>query len=392
MSSLVGTLKVPFHRPLTGDEEIQAVTEVLRSGWLTTGKKTAKFEQRFAEYIGVRHAIAVSSGTAALHLSLSATGIGPVDEVLIPTTTFTATAQAAMYLGARPVLVDIDPATMNLSVPDAARRITPRTRAIIPVHLGGIPSEMAEIHDLAEDHGLRVIEDAAHALPSAYRGKCIGAISELTAFSFYANKTLTTGEGGMVTTDNDDLAARVRKLRLHGITRRLGASWDYEVTEMGFKYNLTDLQSAIGLAQLDKCDAMDSSRKQIAQRYSAAFSQFAQLEVPAVAPDRKTSWHLYVLRLNLEELRIDRHRFIQELEARGVGASVHFIPLHLHSFYQAEFGYREGDLPASEREFRRSLSLPIFPGMTNQEIEHVIWAVGEVTQLWAREAQKIRSA
>ncbi len=392
MSLPVKTLRVPFHRPSIGDEEIQAVTEVLRSGWLTSGDKTAEFERRFAGYIGVRHAIAVSSGTAALHLSLAVVGIGVGDEVLVPTTTFTATAQSVTYLGARPVLVDIDPATMNISVADAVQKITSRTRAIIPVHFGGLPCDMTEIQDLAEQHGLSVIEDAAHALPSSYKGKRVGAISELTAFSFYATKTLTTGEGGMVTTDDDDLAGRIRLMRLHGIARRSHASWDYEVGEPGFKYNLSDLQSAIGLAQLAKCDGMNRARKQIASRYDEALKHLAQLEVPVVPTDRETSWHLYVLRLGLDELSMGRDRFIQELEARGVSASVHFIPLHLHSFYQRELGYRDGDLPSSEQEFQRCVSLPIFPGMTPEEIEHVIRVVSELTELGAGKPQRVRSA
>ncbi len=387
------TFNVPFHRPEIGDEEIKAVTEVLRSGWLTTGKRTFEFERRFAEYVGARHAIAVSSGSAALHLSLAAIGIGPGDEVLLPTTTFTATAQAVISLGARPVLVDIDRVTMNISVADAERRITSHTRAIIPVHFGGVPCDMREIRDLAGKHGLRVVEDAAHALPSTYRKQRVGTISEVTAFSFYATKTLTTGEGGMVTTSDGDLAAQIRKMRLHGISRGLDASWRYEVTGTGFKYNLSDLQSALGLAQLAKCDAMHRRRSQIAQRYSQVFGGLGQLEVPADLSDRESSWHLYVLRLNVDRLHIGRDHFMKELETRGVFASVHFIPLHLHSYYQTEFGYRSGDLPVSEGEFERCLSLPIFPGMTQEEIEHVIASVNDVAELWARDRdQEVRSA
>ena len=302
-------MQVPFHRAPLGEEEVQAVSEVIRSGWLTMGPKTFEFEREFAKYIGARHAIAVSTGTAALHLSLEAAGIGAGDEVLLPTTTFTATAEAVTYLGARPVFVDIDPATMNINPVDAARRITQKTKALIPVHLGGQPCDMDEIHALAKIHHLRIIEDAAHALPSEYKGNRIGRISEFTCFSFYATKTLTTGEGGMITTDNSEAADRIRLMRLHGIERdawkryRADGSWFYEVQEAGFKYNLTDFQSAIGLVQLAKCDAMREARENIAQRYSDAFSAREELVLPMIAKDRTTSWHLYILRLRLDRLK-----------------------------------------------------------------------------------------
>ena len=291
---------------------------------------------------------------------------------LLPTTTFTATAEAVIYLGARPVLVDIDPVTMNLDPEDAARRITPKTKAIIPVHFGGQPCDMDQIHTLARVHNLRVIEDAAHALPSEYRGERVGKVSEFTCFSFYATKTLTTGEGGMVTTDNPTAADRMRLMRLHGIGRdawkryRADGSWHYDVLESGFKYNLTDFQSAIGLVQLAKCDAMRNARQAIAERYSAAFSSFEELVIPTVRPDRGTSWHLYVLRLRLDLLTRDRNSFIQALQRRGVACSVHFIPLHMHPYYQREYGYRVGQFPRAEQEYRACLSLPIYPGMTER--------------------------
>jgi perosamine synthetase len=378
-------LQVPFHRAPLGEEEVQAVSEVIRSGWLTMGPKTFAFEKEFGKYVGAQHAVAVSTGTAALHLSLEAAGIHAGDEVIVPTTTFTATAEAVTYVGARPVLGDIDPVTLNLDPGDAARRVTPRTRAIIPVHLAGQPCDMAEIRALASRFNLHVIEDAAHALPSTYRGTRIGALSELTAFSFYATKTLTTGEGGMVTTNNDGYADRMRLMRLHGIGRdawkRYGVdgSWYYEVFEAGYKYNFTDLQAAVGLVQLKKCDAMCEARRRIAARYSSAFQAVEALEVPMVLDDRTSSWHLYILRLRLERLRIDRNEFIQSLARRGITASVHFIPLHLHPYYQKAFGYRAGDFPNAEREYARSLSLPIYPTMKEEEVEYVIAAVTEIT-------------
>lgn len=374
-------LQVPFHRAPVGEEEVQAVSEVIRSGWLTMGPKTFEFEKEFAKYVGAQHAVAVSTGTAALHLSLEAAGIGAGDEVLLPTTTFTATAEAVTYLGARPVLVDIEPVTMNMDPEDAARRITSKTRAIIPVHLGGQPCDMDEIHILARMHHLRVIEDAAHALPSEYRGKRVGQISEFTCFSFYATKTLTTGEGGMITTDNSTVADRMRLMRLHGIERdawkryRADGSWCYEVLEAGFKYNLTDFQSAMGLVQLAKCDVMKQAREAVAQRYSDAFSSFDELVVPTVLPDRRTSWHLYALRLRLDRLGLDRNNFVQALRRLGVACSVHFIPLHLHPYYQRAYGYQIGDYPRAEQEYHSCFSLPIYPGMTDREINHVVGAV-----------------
>jgi perosamine synthetase len=350
---------------------------------MTMGPKTFEFEREFASYIGAECAIAVSTGTAALHLSLEAAGVQAGDEVLLPTTTFTATGEAVTYIGARPVLVDIDPITMNIDPADAAQRITPKTKAIIPVHLGGQPCDMREIHELAKKHRLRVIEDAAHALPSEYGGKRIGQISEFTCFSFYATKTLTTGEGGMITTSNPTAADRIRLMRLHGIERdawkryRSDGSWFYEVLEAGFKYNLTDFQSAIGLVQLSKCDAMTRARQTIARCYTEAFSPFEELVTPTICSDRSTSWHLYILRLRLDQMITDRSSFVKALQGRGVTCSVHFIPLHLQPYYQRVYGYKAGDLPKAELEYRACLSLPIFPSMTDQEIEHVIHAVKE---------------
>jgi len=375
LKSTLHELQVPFHRAAIGEEEARAVNEVLRSGWLTMGPKTFEFEKEFAKYVGAQHAIAVSTGTAALHLSLEAAGVQAGDEVLLPTTTFTATAEAVTYVGARPVLVDIDPVTMNMDPEDAARRITLKTKAIIPVHLGGQTCDMDEIHALAQVHHLRVIEDAAHAFPSEYKGKRVGQISEFTCFSFYATKTLTTGEGGMITTDNPEAADRMRLMRLHGIERdawkryRGDGSWFYEVLEAGFKYNLTDLQSAIGLVQLAKCDALKQARERIARRYSE------ELVIPTIHRDRITSWHLYILRLRLDRLNKDRDAFIDALHRCGVACSVHFIPLHLQPYYRRAYGYQPGDFPHAEKEYLSCLSLPIYPDMTETESDYVISAV-----------------
>jgi dTDP-4-amino-4,6-dideoxygalactose transaminase len=383
-------LSVPFHVAATGDDEAYAAAEVIRSGWLTMGPQTVEFERQFAGYVGARHAIAVSSCTAALHLALGAMGIGAGDEVLTPTTTFTATAAVIAHLGGRPVLVDIDPATMCMDPNDAERKITGRTRALLPVHFAGQPADMDAILALASHHGLRVIEDAAHSLPASYRGTPVGAIGEATAFSFYATKTLSTGEGGMLTTEDDDIAAYAQKMRLHGIERdawkRYSAdgSWYYEVVDAGFKYNFNDIAAAIGLVQLRKCNRMQANRMSIAGRYNQAFSALPQVQIPAVCSDRQTAWHLYVLRLNLEQLTIDRAQFIEKLKERGIGTSVHFIPLHLHPYYRRTFGYQPGDLPVSEAEYQRCVSLPLFPTMTDEQTEHVMDSVREVLRNYSR--------
>jgi len=381
---------IPFHRADLGEQEAQAAAEAVRSGWLTMGPKTFEFEQNFASYVGAKHAVGVSSCTAALHLALDAIGLKQGDEVLVPTTTFTSTAEVVTYFKAKPVLVDVDAESLCMDPADAERRITKRTRAVIPVHYGGQPCDMEAIQDMANRHGLRVIEDAAHAVPASYRGVRVGAISELTAFSFYATKTLTTGEGGMVTTNNDDLATRMRMMRLHGIGRDAWkrysseGSWYYEVLDSGFKYNLTDIQSAIGIVQLEKCDRMHIARQRIAARYSAKFAKERALQIPTVADDRTSAWHLYALRLNLEEISITRSEMIEKLKERGIGTSVHFIPLHMHPYYQNAYGYRANDFPVASNQYERYISLPIFPGMTSTQIDYVIEKVLEIVVAAAR--------
>jgi dTDP-4-amino-4,6-dideoxygalactose transaminase len=375
---------IPFHSADVGEQEAQAAAAVVRSGWLTMGAKTIEFEQKFASYVGAKHAVGVNSCTAGLHLALDAIGLKEGDEVLVPTTTFTASAEVVVYFKAKPVLVDIDPETLCIDPVDAERRITSKTRAIIPVHYSGQPCDMDAIQDLATRYNLRVIEDAAHSLPASYHGVRVGAISELTAFSFYATKTLTTGEGGMVTTDNDDLAARMRIMRLHGIGRdawkRYSAegSWYYEVLDSGFKYNLTDIQSAIGLVQLDRCDEMRMAREEIAKRYTKEFATARTLQVPTVRDNCDSAWHLYVLRLNLEQVSITRSEMIERLRERGVSCSVHFIPLHMHPFYKQTYGYNTEDFPVASKEYMRYFSLPIFPGMSSTQVDYVIESVLEI--------------
>jgi len=385
MTTSTTTKSVPFFVPSIGEEGIRAVMETIESGWITTGPKTARFEEAFARFIGVRHAVAVSSCTAALHLSLEATGLREGDEVLVPTLTFAATAEVVTYFKARPVLVDVDPLHFNLSLEDASRKITPKTRVIMPVHFAGHPCQMDSILDLAAASGLTVIEDAAHAIPAKYKGRNIGTLSPMTAFSFYATKTLTTGEGGMVTTDDDALADRVSLMRLHGMSRdawkRYSAegTWRYEITEAGYKYNLTDPQAALGLVQLSKCEEMWRRRVEIAQKYDSALIALETYHTPQIAPDVQHAWHLYVVLVEPSILRIHRDQVIEELRQRGIGTSVHFIPLHLHPYYRRTWGYRPGEFPIAEDYFDRCISLPIYPGMTDQDVGQVIGALQEIS-------------
>ena len=376
---------IPFHRPSIGKEELEAVQQVLASRWLTTGPAVQRFEREFAKYIGCKHALAVNSATAALHLALDAIGLRPGDEVLVPTYTFTSTAEVVTYFGARPVLCDSIPGAFNIDPEDAEKRITQKTRAIIPVHIAGEPCELDAIHRIAAQHGLRVIEDAAHALPASFHGKRIGTTSELTAFSFYATKTITTGEGGMLTTDNDDLALRVTRMRLHGISgdawKRYSkeGSWYYEILDAGYKANLCDLLAALGSAQLAKCDDFARRRRSISEIYRTSFVELEELENPPAPPDGiEHAWHLFILRIRPETMSLNRNQFVDELKRSGIGASVHFIPLHLHPFYRSAYGYKRGDFPNAEEAYSRCLSLPIFPDMSSAEIDRVVRSVSEI--------------
>ncbi|WP_339909742.1 DegT/DnrJ/EryC1/StrS family aminotransferase [Symmachiella dynata] len=369
--------KIPFFLPTIGEDEINEVVDTLRSGWLTTGKKAKQFEQEFADRVGAKHAIAVNSCTAALHLALEALGIGPGDEVIVPTLTFASTAEVVVHLGATPVLADCRPDTLNIDPASIAAKITPKTKAIIPVHYAGQPCDMDAIHAVAQEHKLPVVEDAAHAIPARYGERTVGTISDITCFSFYANKTITTGEGGMVTTDSDDLAARMRIMSLHGISKdawkRFSAegSWYYEITAAGFKHNMTDVAASIGLHQLRRCDEFWEGRTRCAEFYNRAFADVPEVQTLTVDPQNQTSWHLYVIQLHLDKLTIDRGEFINRLNAAGVGTSVHYMPLHMHPYYHETHGYQVDDLPVAKSAFERMLSLPIYPRLSDDELKYV---------------------
>lgn len=370
-------MNVPFHKPYITEDEISAAADMMRAGWLTAGVTTASFEEEFRKYVGCGNAVSANSATAGMHLSLSSIGLREHDEVLMPAMTFTATAEVVRYFNAWPVLVDIEPDTHLMDAGKIEEKITARTRAIMPVHFAGQPCDMDEIMDIARRHGLEVVEDAAHCLPSWYKGRPVGALGGDACFSFYATKTITTGEGGMVCTDSGERAKRMRVLRLHGIDRDAWQRhnsqrfWQYDVVEAGFKYNTTDIAAAIGIEQLKKAEKIWHMRKRVAERYTAAFSGQDGLVPYTVKPDRVTSWYLYPLDLGLDALTITRDRFIEEMRARGVGTSVHFIPLYEFSYYK-RIGYTGEGLDNCRHVFERTMSLPIFPAMTDAEIDYVI--------------------
>jgi dTDP-4-amino-4,6-dideoxygalactose transaminase len=377
---------LPFHRPWIEEAEIAEVVDTLRSGWLTMGPKTLQFEEQFAAYVGARFAIALNSCTSALHLALDVLDIQPGDEVITSVYTFTATAAVTLHLGGRPVLVDIDPDTMTMDPAQVARKITPRTRAIVPVHMAGVPCDMDPLLELASKHNLRIVEDAAHALPAQYKSRVIGSIGDMTAFSFYATKNITTGEGGMITTDSDEYADRLRVRRLHGISRDAWkrytseGSWYYEVEYPGYKYNPTDINSALGLQQLRRSDRFHAVRTYYASLYQLGLSDVPEISLPQVPPWGSHSWHLYVIQLNLDQLTIDRDTFMRLLREENIGASVHFIPLHLHPYYRERFGFEPTDFPHALQTYRRAISLPLYPRMSEADVWDVIRAVRRIAE------------
>lgn len=362
-----------FHKTHTTQDELDSVADAIRSGWLTMGPKVLEFEKSFKEYIGANEAIMLNSATAALHLALKAINLQKDDEVIIPTNTFVATAEVVTYFNAKPVLCDIEYDTHNIDVRKIEPLITSKTKAIIPVHFGGQPCDMEEIFALAKKHGLKVIEDAAHALPSKYKGTLIGNLpSDITCFSFYATKTLSTGEGGMATTNNADYAKKISINRLHGISRDVwdrysGGNWEYDIVDNGNKYNSTDINAALGICQLAKLEWMFEKRAAIAKKYTEAFR--GRIETVTVKKDRDTSHHLYVIKVN------NRNELYNKLKEAGIGTSVHFIPVHKHTYYKNRYAYQESDYPVANRVFEQSLSLPIYPDLTDGDTDYIIESV-----------------
>ncbi len=411
-------VQVPFFRPSISEAEIAEVVACLRSGWLTTGPRTKQFETAFAGQVGGKHALALNSCTAALHLAVEALGLGPGQAVLVPTMTFAATAEVLRYQGAAPLLVDCDPVTLHLNLEDAERKIgqlrdgqTPldpqlRPVGIIPVHVGGLMMDMDAVQAFAERHGLWVVEDAAHSFPAAYRSRrgsssppaegasgwrrCGENTAAVSCFSFYANKTMTTGEGGMAVSDDPQLTDRMRQMSLHGLShdawKRYAGNhaWDYRIVAPGYKYNFTDVAAAIGIHQLARSEAMRCEREQIARLFRASLADVEQLDLPPDPADRLHAWHLFPIRLRLDRLTIDRNRFITELRERGVGCSVHWRPLHLHPYYQEQFAWRPEHLPVASAQWPKLITLPLFPGMHTDEREQVITVVRQLCTQYAK--------
>lgn len=389
--SLIRDTFLPFATPSIDQDEISEVVDTLKSGWLTTGPKVQRLEANFAQYAGARHAIAVNSCTAALHLALASLGVGERDDVIVPTLTFCSTANVVIHAGARPLLVDvkrdfnIDPDAVEAAV-RASRAEGRRVRAIMPVHFGGQPCDLAELQEIARREDIAIIEDAAHAAGAAYGNRKIGTFGAATAFSFYTIKNMTTGEGGMLTTDDPELADRVRHLSLHGMSRDAwkryagAGSWYYEVDAPGFKYNMSDIQAALGIPQLRKLDGFIAARTRLAELYTALFSDVPEIEVPTVHGNRTHAWHLYVIRLRLDHPAVSRSDVIEHLRAMNVGTSVHFIPVHLHPYYARTYGYRRDDFPVAEDLYDRIISLPLYPAMEESDVQYVVDCVTDAVR------------
>lgn len=381
----VRTTFLPFCLPDIGEDEIEEVVQTLRSGWITTGPRTKEFERRFAAYVGAKHAVAVSSCTAALHIALAACGVGPGDEVITSPLTFCSTANVIVHLGATPIFADVAD-DYDIDPQEIEKRVTPRTKAIIPVHHSGQPCRMDEILAYAHEHGLVVIEDAAHAIGATYRGRMVGTLGHVTAFSFYAIKNITTAEGGMITTNDDQLAEQMRLLSLHGISKDAWkrysstGTWYYEVVCPGYKCNMTDIQAAMGIHQLARLGQFLEARRTYAGMYDDAFAEMPEIQTPRVRSDVGHAWHLYVVQLDLDRLPTNRDQFIEALRDQNIGTSVHFIPVHLHPYYRKVFGYRRGDFPNAERIYNRIISLPLYPRMTKDDVRDVIAAVKRVAR------------
>lgn len=377
------TTFLPFSPPFLGSEEIEEMIDTLRSGWISRGPKTTRFEEEFAKRFGCDGALALNSCTAGLHLALRVLDLGPGDEVIAPTMTFAASVNVIEHVGARPVLVDVEPETLNLDPRAVEAAVTERTRALMVVHFGGHPAEMSFLRQLAEQHELGIIEDAAHAISAKYDGQTIGLSPNLTAFSFYATKNLTTGEGGMLTGPSESLE-RARIFSLHGIDRNAwdryssNGDWYYQVVEPGYKYNMSDLQAALGLQQLRKLDRMQERRLEIVDQYRAGLADLTGIGLPTERDHVESAWHLFPIRVRSVELPVSRNQFIEEMTRRKIGTSVHFVPVHMHAFYSRKYGYRVGQFPVSEAAFEELVSLPLHPGLSDEDVSDVIGAVREI--------------
>jgi perosamine synthetase len=380
---------LPYGRQSIDEQDIAAVVEVLRSDWLTTGPKVAEFEQALAAVAGTRDAVALSSGTAALHAGMYALGIGPGDEVIVPAITFAATANAVVFQGGRPVFADVDLHTLLIDPACVQARITPRTKAIAAVDYAGQPCDYDALDRVARQHHLPLLDDACHAIGGSYRARPVGSLAALSAFSFHPVKHVTTGEGGAVATDDPAYAVRLRLFRNHGITsdfrqRAAAASWIYEMVDLGYNYRLSDIQCALGRSQLHKLPASVARRQAIARRYDAAFADLPEVRPLAVRPEVSHAYHLYVVRLELERLRVDRGMVFRALRAEGIGVNVHYLPVYLHPYYREKFGGGPGDCPVAERAYQQILSLPMFCGLDDRDVEDVVEAVTKVTEHYRR--------
>jgi perosamine synthetase len=378
---------LPYGRQTIDEADIARVVDVLRSDYLTTGPAVAAFEKAFAAATGAEHAVAISNGTAALHAAVFAAGISSGDEVITTPLTFAATANAVLYQGGTVVFADVSRDTLNIDPEQVRRHVTPRTKAVIAVDLTGLPADLDELRALAASHQLTVIEDAAHAYGATYRGRPVGSIADLTTFSLHPVKHITAGEGGVITTNDATLADRMRRFRNHGITadhrqRERAASWEYQIVELGFNYRLTDIQCALASGQLEKAAAWQRRRDAIAERYAAALAARAELELPAVPYDRKSAWHLFVIRLRLDRLRVDRGAVFRALRAENIGCNVHYIPVPWHPYY-ASRGYTRGQWPVAESEYERLISLPMWPGMSDRDVDDTVAALNKVLDAYA---------
>lgn len=380
---------IPYSRQSIDEEDIVSVAEVLRSDWLTTGPKVAAFEELFANTVKAKYAVAVSSGTAALHAAMFALDIAPGDEVIVPTMTFAASANCVVFQGGIPVFADVDPYTLLLDPAQVEANITPRTKAIIAVDYTGCPCDYDRLKEITKRHSLSVVADACHSLGGKYKGRDVGTLADLTVFSFHPVKHITTGEGGMVVTDNFELAAKMRRFRNHGINvdyslRTEQGTWYYEMLDLGYNYRLTDFQCALGINQLQKLDKWLKRRREIASHYDHAFSEILEISPLAVRPEVSHAYHLYVIRLELGRLRVNRAHVFSTLRTENIGVNVHYIPVHLHPFYRKHFGTKPGDCPVAESAYERIISLPIYPTMTDHDMEDVIEAVHKICDAYQK--------